>query len=400
MEEFGIYPSDEEAVKALRDLPAFQKDGKFDEAQAAQVEENLGAYGFRSADLLELMKYQIGFKKLKDLVTKNYAASPFAAGKGYAAMYQTIKGSTLEFKLEDFKKSVKVEDSEIQKAYDEKKDTFKTPEKRSIQWVLFEKPADLDKITDEGERKKKQADYTEKVRAFAEKTYQPGAKLADLAAAEKLKIEKAESFTQDAPPEPLKSASALVTAAFSLVPGATTITDPKEGEKGYYIAELTAREEPQQQDLASVKEQIRTTLVEQKAREAMATAVNDTREALTKGLKEGGKIEDLAKKRNLTLTALPEFSPNTPPPGLANAYDIAREAEAAAPNTLAKPVNTDTGVVLVYVSAKELRKQADGDAMKKSVEASATSKEQEQVFRAWFGRQKEAAEVKIQVPLT
>ncbi len=399
MEEFGIYPSDDEAMKAMQDLSAFQKDGKFDAGQAAMVEEMLGANGVRSGDLLELVKYDIGLTKLKDLVTKNYAASSFASEKRYAAMYQTLKGSTIEFKLDDFKKNIKVEDAEIQKTYDEKKDTFKTAEKRAIRWVFFADPEGLDKIEDAAAKNKKQADHIETIRAFADKTFQTGAKLEALATEAKLKVENAAAFAQDAAPEALKAAGSFVERCFDLTLGERTITDPIKGDKGYYIGELVSVEEPKQQELAEVKEQIRTSLLDQKAREAMATAVNDTREELNKGLKEGKKLADLAKAKNLTVTALPDFDANTPPPGLANATEIVREAEFLAPGAVSKPVSIATGVLLVILQDKELRKRPDGDSMRKSVEASLASTERDQIFRAWFGRQKEAANVKLQVPL-
>jgi peptidyl-prolyl cis-trans isomerase D len=400
MEELGIHPTDEEALKAMQDLSAFQKEGKFDAGQAAMVEEMLGANGVRSADLLELVKYDIGLRKLKDLVTRNYSASNFASEKRYAAMYQTLKGSTISFNLDDFKKTAKVEDAEIQKNYDEKKDTFKTTEKRAVRWVFFADPEGLDKIEDVAARNKKQADHIEVVRSFADKTHQAGAKLEALATEAKLKLESTPAFPAETAPEALKASGNFVSAVFDLIPGERTITDPIKGDKGYYIGELVSVEEPKQQELAEVKDQIRNSLIEQKAREAMATAVNDTREELAKGLKEGKKLDELAKAKNLKVTALPDFEPNTPPPGLANATEIAREAESLAPGTVSKPVAIDTGVLLVVVQEKELRKRPDGEAMRKSVEASLASSERDQIFRAWFGRQKEAANVKLQVPLS
>jgi peptidyl-prolyl cis-trans isomerase D len=400
MNALGIHPSDEEALKVMQDLSAFQKDGKFDPGQAAMVEEMLGASGVRSSDLLELVKYDIGLSKVKDLVTRNYSASTFASEKHYSALYQTLKGATIAFNLEDFKKTAKVEDAEIQKAYDEKKDSFKTAEKRSVRWVFFAEPEGLDKIEDVAARNKKQADFIEVVRAFADKTHQTGAKLEALTTEAKLKLETTPAFPEDTAPEALKASGTFVSAVFDLIPGERTITDPIKGDKGYYIGELVSVDEPKQQELAEVKAQISASLLDQKAREAMATAVNDTREELNKGLKEGKKIEDLAKAKKLTVTPFPDFEPNTPPPALANATDIAREAEFLAPGTVSKPVPVSTGVILVVVNAKELRKRQDGESLRKSTEASLASGERDQLFRAWFGRQKEAANVKLQVPLS
>jgi hypothetical protein len=399
MKDLGIEPSDAEAMEGLQKLQAFQKEGQFDAAQAAIVEENLGAYGFRSADLLELVKYDIGFRKLKELITKNYTPSALAAEKRYASMYQTIKASTIAFSLEQFKKDAKVDDEEVKKTYEEKKDSYKTAEKRAISYVFFEKPADLEKIEDEAERNKKTADFTETVRTFYSETDKPDAKLAALAAAQKLKVETTELFAEDAPPEALKEIESLVSAAFDLDATEQPISDPVQTEKGYYFAELIKVEEPKQQELAEVQEKIRESLIEQKAKEAMATSVNDTREALAAALKEGKKLEDIAKEKNLTLSPLPEFSPNMPPADLANAYDIAKEAEGAAAGGVTKPIPTENGVLLVVVNEKELRKREEGDTTREGVQTSLTTNEREQVFRAWFGRQKEEANLKFELKI-
>lgn len=399
MKELGIEPSDAEAIEGLQKLQAFQKEGKFDPAQAAIVEENLGTYGFRSTDLLELVKYDIGFRKLKELITKNYTPSQVAAEKRYASMYQTIKASTIAFSLDQFKKDAKVEEAEIKKTYEEKKEDYKTPEKRAIRYVFFEKPADLDKIEDVAARNKKTADFTEIVRQFYAQTDQPGAKIETLATTQKLKVETTELFAEDAPPAALKEIDSLVSATFDLDLTAKPISDPIQTEKGYYFAELIKAEEPKQQELADVQAKIRESLIEQKAKEAMATKVNDTREALAAALKEGKKLEDLAKEKALTLSPLPEFSPNMPPADLANAYDIAREAESTAAGAITKPIPTENGVLLVVVNAKELRKREDGDTTREGVQTSLTTNEREQIFRAWFGRQKEAANLKFEIKI-
>ncbi len=395
MDEFGLHPSDAEALEAMRQLQPFQKDGKFDEGLAYNFQEILGMNGMRMSDLTDLIKYEIAFRKLKDLVAKNYAASPLSAEKRYAAMYQTIKASSIAFDLETFKKDVKVTDEEIQKTYDDKKESFKTAEKRGASWVFFAKPEDLDKIEDVAERNKKEAEFTEKVRLFYIATDTAGAKLEALVKEQGLTIEKADPFAEDEPPEALKEAGELAAKIFDLTPGERTITDPVKTDKGYYFAELGEVIEPQQQELAEVKEQIRESLADQKAREAMATAANEAREFLAAGLKEGKKLADLASEKKLTVTEVPEFDANTPPAAIPNAYQIAQEAEAGAVGSVSKPVSTDKGLLLVVVNAKELRKREAGAAMRESVAASIASNERDQIFRAWFGRQKEAAKVKM-----
>ena len=64
------------------------------------MEETAGMYGLSTGDLLDIMRLKIGLDKLKELVTKNYAASSFAAEKQYASNQQTMKVSTIAFDTE------------------------------------------------------------------------------------------------------------------------------------------------------------------------------------------------------------------------------------------------------------------------------------------------------------
>jgi len=86
--------------------------------------------------------YEMVNREIDFVIGKNYIPSPLETEKAYASRHQTLKIQTLDFKLEDFKKTAQVKDDEIQKYYDEKKDTYKTTEKRAVSYVLFENPKD------------------------------------------------------------------------------------------------------------------------------------------------------------------------------------------------------------------------------------------------------------------
>lgn len=394
MKELGIHVSDAEALEKLRSLPVFQINNQYDPARAAMVEQRLGAMGFQSPDMLTLVKYDIGLRKLKDLVTKNYISSKIAAEKHYTSLYQTIKATTVTFALTDFKEKATVTDEEIAKVFAEKRDQFTTPEMRSVKWVFFAEPEGLDKIEDEAEKNKKRAEFTETVRKFAERTGEPGAKLETLAAEANLKVETSPPFAEDALPEPLSKARSLGSNIFLLDPASVTITTPSQSDDGYFIAELYKIDPPRPQELSEVTEKIRETLIDQKAREAMAEKVNTVREAIVAALKDGKELNSLKDEFNLTLADVTDFSPNNPPADFPNAFEIAKEAEGLPAGSVSKGISVDTGVVLVVVKEKELRKRPEGDSTRSEVETSLTSTEREKLFNAWFARQKQAAKLK------
>ncbi len=398
MEKQGIRPTDAEAKQALEALPALQDGGKFSPQRAHLAEENLGMLGFDGATMLDVMKVSIGFNKLQDILAKNYRPSPLEVEKTYASRYQTAKIASVSFALEDFKKTAKVTDEEIKKYYDEKKDTYQTLEKRAASYVLFELPADLDSKTPE-ERQKIQSGVVDRVNQFNDASVAPGAKLEDIAVKLKEKVLTLAAFDRETPPEALKEEADVVTAIFQIGKSTTGISDPVKGTKGYYIFHLTQVEEPKQQDLAAVKTKVQEALVTQKAQEALSKAVNEARLAFVDGLKANKKVEDIAKEKNLTLSAQSELDASAPPQELPDAYPILRQVIETAAGQVTKAIDTEKGATLVYVYSKELRKREDSATLRKSVEDSLVRMGRISIFSAWFSKRREEAKIKMLIDM-
>lgn len=394
MKKNGVAVSDAEARTEMEKLPAFQNEGKFDPARANMVEENLGAFGFNSSDMIEIVKDKIGLDKLRTLVGGGVTPSPMAVSKLYARQYQTIKMSTITFALDEFKKKAQVTDEEIKKYFDEKKDSYKTAEKRAISYVFFEEPKDLDKLEID-KRMKAQNEFGDKVNKFNEATLKPGAKLELIAAVEKVKVQTLPPFSQDAPPDAIKAESELLSAVFRHDAAGHPVSDPVKGSKGYYFFTLTRIEEPKQQELKDVKDKIKDALALQKAQEAMMKSANETREALQAGIKGGKKLADLAKEKQLALVEQPEFSPSSPSPDMKLGFEVTQEAVKTPAGQLSKPVDSDVGVILVHVNAKELRKREDSASLKQNMEQSISFREQFEVFKAWFEQRRKEANLKV-----
>ncbi len=421
MEKLGIHPSDAEAKAELEKQPALQEEGKFSPQRAFNAQQMLGMYGMDAADMLEVAKISIGFRQVQDLIGKNYIASPIETEKAYASQHQTLKIQTIDFKLEDFKKTAQVKDDEIKKYYDENKDTYKSTEKRAISYVLFETPKEEPKPVPKPEpkeadkqeaakkeaaalelkatedRQKKLKEQVDRVNKFNDASIAAGAKFDDIVKTLKEKAETVPLFANDSAPESIKNEAELLKAVFALNQEHRPISDPVKGSKGYYIFTVSKIEESKQQDLAAVKDKVKEVLTAQKAQEALSKAVNDARTALQEGLKAGKKIDDLAKDKKLTLAPVKEFTIAEPPTDLPNAQQLGREAEKTAAGEVTKAVDTDTGATLVFVAARELRKRDDSAALRKNTEDRNASQERSLLFNAWFaGKRKEAA-VRMQV---
>lgn len=393
MEELGVRPSDAEAQAALEKLPALQNNGKFDVSRGQMLEQNAASMGFEGPDLLNIMKDTIGLQKLQDIVSKSYTASPLAAEKQYASSYQTFKGSKITFETETFKKAATVTDDEIKKYYEENKEQYKTFEKRAVSYVFFENPKDLDKKPLE-ERQKAQNGVVERVNAFNALTASKDKPktLTEAAAQTKEKVETVPAFAQSEPPAALKSENNLLDLIFATPKDAKT-SEAVEGTNGWYVFNVTKIEEPKQQTLDEVKDKIKDTLAGQKAEEARTKAVNEARLALSEGLKAGKKIEDLVKENKLTLEALPDIDAANPPQEVPNGFLIAKEAAKTAPGSISHAVDYDKGTLLIYVSAKELRKRPDAADVRKNQVDSLSRQERMSLFHAWFKKQHDAAHI-------
>ncbi|MDB6117129.1 MAG: ppiD, partial [Verrucomicrobiaceae bacterium] len=307
--DYGIAVSDEQATEKLKTLPRFQKEGKYDGETAANVEKNLGMYGFNGGDLLQVAKDSLTYEKLQAVVGANYSPSTLAVAKSYASKQQTVKASTIQFILDDFKKKAEVKEDEIAKYYNEKKDDYKTQEKRSAVYVVFTKPVADPKAAEEKDEKKK----TDAAKKLADDTAafethasnfdvefkKPGADFNKLVADFKkqkpemnIKLETLPLFERGTPPESIKEETRLVDEIFRGALKVGAPSEPVEGSKGYYFCKVTKIEEPKQQELKDVKDKIKEILVAQKAQEAMTKAANEARTAINDALKAGKKLDE------------------------------------------------------------------------------------------------------------
>jgi hypothetical protein len=344
--------------------------------------------------MLEIMKLSVGLTKLRDLAGGNYVAGPLEIEKSYVSEHQTLKIATIAFKLDDFKKSAKVTDEEIAKSYEENKEIHKTAEKRALRYVFFENPKEQENVPLE-ERQKRQREVVERVNKFNDASIAAGAKFEAIVKQLKETEQKTELFTREAAPEALKKEADLLEAAFALNPASRPISDPVKGANGYYIFTVSQVEASKQQQLAEVKDKVREALVARKAQEGLTQAVNDAREALNKGLAEGKKLADLAKERKLTLSLVSELTISEPPAELSNAYEIAGAVRDLPVGSLSASIDIESGALLAYVEARELRKREDSSTLRDNLARTRSDMDQRRLFETWFAKLRDAAQPRL-----
>jgi len=233
----------------------------------------------------------------------------------------------------------------------------------------------------------------QRVNAFNDLTVKEHKSFADTAKQTKEKVETVPAFAQGDPPAALKSENNVIEQIFARAKDSKTPAEAVEGDKGWYVFDVTKIEEPKQQTLAEVTGKIKEVLVGQKADEARTKAVNEARLALSEGLKAGKKIDELVKAQKLTLESLPDIDTANPPAEVPNGFLIAKEAAKTAVGSLSHAVDFDKGTLLIYVSAKELRKRTDSAEVRKTQIESLSREERMSLFHAWFKKQHDAARI-------
>jgi hypothetical protein len=389
----GISASDDEVQQVFRTLGQFQVNGQFDRDRAIAYERNLGERGIKLADVYDTIRDSIGFQKLYALVSRNLVSSPKVASEFYAFVHQTIKAASIPFVLNDFKKGAKVTDEEIGKYFEENKESYQSPEKRALSYVLVEKPNTDGKNAEDTVKALKA--FNEKLTNLAGAVIAPNADFEAEVKKAGLQVKTAARFGMEDPPEEFKKESELLRAIFTNIPATHAVSDPVPVEKGYVIFKVTSIAKPAQQELKDVKDKVRETLVGQKAAEAMQKAANEAKAKLEAALKAGKKFEVAAKEAGFTPQMLGEFSPSEPLTTLSNGRDIAREAMVTPAGAFTKPLATENGIILIHVLSKELRKSADSATQKQSLAANVDERVQADLFHGWFDRRYEAAGVKF-----
>jgi hypothetical protein len=393
LERSGIHASDEEVLQVFRGLGQFTVNGQFDRDRGMEYERSLGERGIKLADVYDVIRDSIGLQKLAALVSDNFVANPKVASEFYAFGYQTIKAASIPFALEDFKKKATVTDEEIGKYFEENKENYRSPEKRAISYTLVENPNTEGKNAEDTVKARNA--FNEKLGNLAMAVIAPKADFDAEVKKAGLTIQSLPPFGMDAPPDVFKDEFELLRAIFTNDPKTHATSDPVQVKKGYVIFKVTKVVPPAPQELKDVKDKVKDALAEQKATEAMQKAANDAKAKLSAAIKGGKSFEAAAKEAGFTPQMLAEFSPAHPLTDLSNGREIAREAMITPAGSFTKPLSTDKGVILVHVLSKELRKSEDSADAKKGIAESMDVRAQTDLFRTWFERQYEDAQVKF-----
>lgn len=398
----GIEPTDEEAKEAIRTAPIFSIQTMInDEILESNV---LAPRGLTKADLVQLGKDYLCWRKLGDLLEAGNAPVPVELEKAYVREYQQFTASMAEFSIDAYREKAVISDEEIQKYYDDNKEDLLSDEKRGATLVRFTPPAETEGMTAEQKAEQRLA-FNNRVNEIYGTLAEDETKFADLAKglatdpANKfpIAVEEIAAFAQVSPPEALKDKTDLLTDLFSgarNIEAGVAVSVPFPQEDGSYVMfKLTQIVKPVPLTLEEAKAQIKTALANQKSNLLVNEAATAARTKVLEALEAGKPASEAAKAAGIELKPLPAFSESQPPAGIDAAEQLVQAAQGTAKGSVSEvlPMTLGKGYRFLVVDKIELVESEEVDERKTSIRISAASEYRRAMYQAWFAQRLKAS---------
>ena len=289
-EERGLTTSDEDLGKVLKDIPAFQKDGKFDKESYLNFVRNYE--GTTEVHFEDKLRRQLAAQKLLDLVENSVAVSEEEVKAKYLKDGDTAKVTYVRFTPAMFSEKVpppkqaevdawaKANEALIAAHYEQNKFSYFQQEKVKAQQILLKVPPDADDA--------KKAELKQRIENVRKDIVDNKKPFAELAKAVSEDLETREKGGDLGYVERLALPGAFADLLFALQPG--EVTQPVETPMGWFIGTVSEKKAPEQKPLDAVRKDIAAQLYVKEKAKALAQAEADKALALAK---TGKKLSEL-----------------------------------------------------------------------------------------------------------
>ncbi len=390
--------SDEELKKSIMDMPVFQRDGRFDNDLYNRVlEQNrLTPEEFEIAQRESLLT-----QKIQTFVLDSVKVSDAEAKEWYQWDNASVNADYALFAPDSYK-DMEVTDEELREYYEKNKESYKTEEKKKLQYTAFrysdyedgaevtdteteeyyqthtdefteEKSVEarhilfkLDKDVPEEEVEKKRR-KAEEVMKMAEE----GKDFAELAkeyseGPTKDKGGDLGRFTKDRMVKPFSD------RAFSMAAG--EISEPVRTQFGWHIIKVEKVNEAVEKKLEEVKEEIQKKLAGEKAK----IAAYDKAEAIYSEAYEDDDLKELAAAGGLELLETDFFTAGKGPEKIGDAAKFASTAFALSDKQLSEVLNLGDACYIMQLKEKIPAETSPYEAVAEKVKAALIKEKQEE----------------------
>ena len=319
---YGIIPTDDEAQDAAQKLSAFLgPNGSFDaNVKDEFVAQKLNPRGFTEGQVLDLVKRDLRFAKLHQLLDSTVIVTPLEVKTRYELESARTEASVIRFKDADFLAGTDPTEDDVKKTYDAQKDQYQQPERRKVQYVRFGLDDAQKKLTGR-ERMDVLKPLSDQAVAFLEKLNDAKGKedFAALAKAANLPVQETAEFEeQNSAGLPESAINGFAAAAFKLTqrdPDSNVpLRSPLQASEAFYVLHLSGVTPARPLTLDEARPKIAAALKEERAKAALSAKAEEVRAKIAESMKGGKSFADAAKEAGQTPQDLPGFALAERPP--------------------------------------------------------------------------------------
>jgi hypothetical protein len=396
--ELQVQPTDDQVAHEIRNLRSFQTSGNFDPAKYNEfLQQKLSPRGFTTDDLEDLVRDHLRLQKLKELLASTISVSPAEVRLAYEQTRQKVEVAVIRLKLAEFQKTVKLTDDDLKKAYEQRKETLKSEEKRKVQLVKFELSEEEKKLTGR-ERIDALQKLANQANEFTQAVLEKESQFQDVAAKMQAPVAATQLFTQ-AEPDPLLAANPAATGAAFRLTKEDPHSDVIQSENGFIVLHLEEVVEAKPLTFEEARPTLTETLTHERARETLELKAAELRGKLEASLKAGKTFTDAAAAAGQKAEKLPPFSPAEPPADPAAEGEdfgqIQQHASQLPAGQLSQFVPNEAGGLLLFVE-KRLPIDEEKFAKEKDEFAKAYARSKQMLtFQEWLRVRRHAAHIEI-----
>lgn len=333
--QWELAASDAEVREAIAQMPAFRTDdGRFDKEFYLRV---LRSNRLTPSEFEESVRRDLVVRKVQDIALSGVYVSEEEARQQFEAANEKVNLSFVEFNPKDFVSEVSLGDGDLQNYYQGHRESFREPERRKVEYAVYEERAFLARADASDEEVQRYYDEhasefstPERVRArHILFRVEPGAPREKKEEVRKKALEVlqrirngedfaalAKEFSQDPGSaeqggdlgffERGKMVPPFEAVAFSLEPG--SVSEPVETTFGFHLIRVEEKENARTQPLDEVRPTIVERLKKEKARSLAEAQAGQDRDRVVKG----EALAELAQQSGAKVGVAGPFAQNEP----------------------------------------------------------------------------------------
>ena len=406
---YGVYPTADEVDDAAQKIAAFRgADGNFDPAKKdAFVTDTLNPRGFTEAQVVDLVRRDLRFEKLRQILDSTVVVTPTEVRMRYELTHAQTETSVVRFKNADFLAGTDPSEDDIKKAYEAQQGQYQQPERRKVQYVRFGLDDAQKKLTGKA-RMDALTPLSDQAVGFLVKLRDTKGQEDYFTAAAKaanLPVKETAEFEQAQPPAEESTLSGFGATAFKLTAqdpdSDPPLRTPLQASEAFYVLHLSGVTPARPLTLDEARPKIIASLKDERARAALSAKAEEIRSKVDEALKAGKSFADAAKDAGATTADLPGFALGTPPPpNVEPDFTELVSASAELPvGGLSKFLPSADGGALLYVRSRSGVDEAQFDKTKDVEAMRIRYQKTRAAFEEWLQTSKQAADARLSVQM-